>query len=51
MSMSASLSLNLPPVAYVASEATKAVALQIVKLAGYKSVLDLGTRFGHSLQR
>jgi len=39
------LSLNLPPVAYVASEATTAVAMHIVKWAVYESALDLGGGF------
>lgn len=39
------LALNLPPVAYVASEATTAVAMHLVKWVVYESALDLGTGF------
>jgi hypothetical protein len=39
------LTLDLPPVAYVASEATTAVAMHLVKSLVYGSALDLGTRF------
>lgn len=39
------LALNLPPVAYVASEVTTAVAMHLVKWVIYESALDLGTGF------
>lgn len=39
------LSLNLPPVAYVASEATTAVAMHLVKWIVYDAAIDLGTDF------
>jgi uncharacterized membrane protein YfcA len=39
------LALNLPPVAYVASEATTAVAMHLVKWVVYESALDLGVGF------
>lgn len=39
------LSLNLPPVAYVASEATTAVAMHLIKWLVYQATLDLGRRF------
>ncbi|AXJ96457.1 MULTISPECIES: sulfite exporter TauE/SafE family protein [unclassified Sphingomonas] len=39
------LSLNLPPVAYVASEATTAVAMHLVKWIVYDAAIDLGSGF------
>lgn len=39
------LSLNLPPIAYVASEATTAVAMHVVKWIVYDAAIDLGPRF------
>lgn len=39
------LSLNLPPVAYVASEATTAVAMHLVKWIVYDAAIDRGTDF------
>jgi len=39
------LSLNLPPVAYVASEASTAVAMHLVKWVVYDVALDLGPGF------
>jgi uncharacterized membrane protein YfcA len=39
------LSLNLPPVAYVASEATTAVVIHLVKWVVYESAIELGPKF------
>lgn len=39
------LSLNLPPVAYIASEATTAITMHAVKSIVYQTALDLGEGF------
>lgn len=39
------LSLNLPPIAYVASEATTAIAMHLVKWIVYDAAIDLGADF------
>lgn len=39
------LTLDLPPLAYVASEATTAIAMHVVKLVVYGSAIELGSGF------